>query len=58
MHENARLAYGGCVNGLDPQVYKLAVHHTFSIARAVEELGYHPKVSSLEGMRRVAKYYK
>jgi nucleoside-diphosphate-sugar epimerase len=39
------------------EVSKSAVHHTFGIGRARADLQYSPRISSTEGMRRVAARY-
>jgi nucleoside-diphosphate-sugar epimerase len=39
------------------EVSKSAVHHTFGISRARADLGYSPRITSSEGMRRVAAVY-
>jgi nucleoside-diphosphate-sugar epimerase len=40
------------------EVYKVAITHTFSNARALEYLGYEPRFGTSVGMRRVAAVYK
>lgn len=40
------------------EVYKVAITHTFSNARAQSALGYEPRFNTSIGMRRVAAVYK
>lgn len=39
------------------EVFKVGITHHFSVERAKHELGYHPRVDSIEGAKRVAFYY-
>jgi hypothetical protein len=40
------------------EVYKVGVTHYFSIAKARRDLGYSPTITSQEGAKRMARYYR
>jgi len=40
------------------EVLKVGITHYFSIQKAKNDFGYHPRINSIDGAKRVANYYK